>query len=133
VPIGGSPLPLLLLLDELLEELLLDDELLLLDPEDELLDEEDEEDDEDDELLELDDDDPPPVQSATSGVPQPVGPSYPAPAVHSNVGEQVPFAPLVTSLNQLVCSHANCGVDVAARPVSAKIEATSGDETLVPP
>lgn len=85
----GTPPP-LLLLDELLEELLLDDddELLLDEPlllplelEEELLD--------DDELLELDDEEEllplelPLVQSETSGVPQPVGPSYPVPALHS--------------------------------------------------
>jgi hypothetical protein len=74
----GTPPPLLLLLDELLDDdddELLDEPLLLpleLDPEEELLD---------DELLELDDEllplelPLPLVQSATSGVPQPVGPS----------------------------------------------------------
>jgi hypothetical protein len=46
---------------------------------------------------------------------------------------QLPLEPLVTSLNNVGCDHANCGVDVPARPVSAKIEATSGELTLVPP
>ena len=42
---------------------------------------------------------PPPVlpNAATFGVPQPVGPSHPAPALQRTDGEQLPFEPLVTS------------------------------------
>ena len=53
--------------------------------------------------------------------------------MHSYFVVQLPFAPLVTSKNHEECDHANCGVDVAASPVSAKIDATSGEDTLVPP
>ncbi len=48
---------------------------------------------------------PPPLESASSfspfGVPTPVGPSHPVPAVHMTVGVQplLEFVPLVTSLN----------------------------------
>jgi hypothetical protein len=53
--------------------------------------------------------------------------------LHSYEVEHVPFDPLVTSKNHEWFDHANSGVDVAARPVSAKIDAMTGDETLVPP
>ena len=38
-----------------------------------------------------------PASSAAFGVPRPVGPSQPVPAVQSTLGLQVPFLPLVTS------------------------------------
>jgi hypothetical protein len=47
-------------------------------------------------------DDAGPNAAAPFGVPRPVGPSYPGPAVHRYGGEQFPFEPLVTSNSELV-------------------------------
>ena len=45
-----------------------------------------------------------PVNAAEPfGVPRPVGPSQPVPAVHSTPGEQVPLLPDVTSYRLEVC------------------------------
>jgi len=47
---------------------------------------------------------PPAVKAAVPfGVPNPVGPSQPAPAVHCTAGEQEPLLPLVTSNRLAVC------------------------------
>jgi hypothetical protein len=74
------------LLDEDVVEELLDDELLDVDVVEELLDEE---------LLE----DPDAAMAAPFGVPRPVGPSYPGPAVHRYFAEpeHEPSLPEVTS------------------------------------
>lgn len=40
-----------------------------------------------------------------SGVPRPVGPSYPAPAVQRYVPPQEPLLPLVTSNNEVACAY----------------------------
>ena len=61
-------------LEELLEVLVLVEELLL------------------EELVE-----PPPAMAAPLGVPRPVGPSYPAPAVQRYLVVRLPLVPVVTS------------------------------------
>ena len=43
--------------------------------------------------------------AAPSGVPRPVGPSQPVPAVHSTAGEQVPLLPDVTSNRSAVWEY----------------------------
>ncbi len=53
--------------------------------------------------------------------------------MHSYDVEQVPFEPLVTSLNHEWFDQANCGVAVFARPVATKMDATMGELALVPP
>src|SRR5262249_30506653 len=50
-----------------------------------------------DELDELDELDPPPAMAAPFGVPHPVGPSNPAPALQRYAGRHVPWLPEATS------------------------------------
>jgi hypothetical protein len=74
-------------------------------------------------------------QSAAFGVPHPVGPSKPGPALqmYDCAALHVPFDPLVTSLKSDGFEYGNCGVAPGALPVAAKIDATSGELALVPP
>src|SRR6185312_2368783 len=71
------------------------------------------------------------ASSAPFGVPMPVGPSQPWPALHIVV-PQLPFVPDATSLNADLFSYASAGVALPW-PSSAKIAAVSGLARLVPP
>ena len=69
------------------------------------------------------------------GVPNPVGPSYPVPAVHRYVPPQDPLEPLVTSFSAPVVPYGySLGyVFAAGVPARAYVLAMIGAPTLVPP
>src|SRR6476620_27525 len=64
------------------------------------------------------------------GVPQPVGPSKPVPAVHRYAGEQLPSLPVVTSKKLAVWVYTSCAGLAPALPARAYIAATIGEEAL---
>ncbi len=72
-----------------------------------------------------------PAIAAAIGVPIPVGPSQPLPALHSEPAHE-PLLPATTSLNWLAFTYGYCDV-APAWPVAAKMPATSGLDALVPP
>jgi hypothetical protein len=74
---------------------------------------------------------PPIARSAPFGLPQPVGPSHPGPALHWLDVEQLPLLPLVTSKKSIVLPQIHDGSVLTCRIVNAA--ATVGDDALVPP
>jgi hypothetical protein len=72
-----------------------------------------------------------PLSRPPFGDPQPVGPSYPAAAVHWPAVVQLPFLPLVTSKKSPVFCQMNEGLVGTFMMVNEA--ATMGDEALVPP
>jgi hypothetical protein len=67
------------------------------------------------------------------GVPRPVGPSQPGPAVHHTAGLHEPFDPLVTSFNPPGFAQVSAAGYELNTPPRAYTLATIGDEALVPP
>jgi len=66
------------------------------------------------------------------GVPRPVGPSQPVPALQSGAPQR-PLLPVVTSFRLEVCEYKLPGLFVLVLPASAKTEAVIGVATYVPP
>jgi hypothetical protein len=78
---------------------------------------------------------PGPKAAAPFGVPSPVGPSYPTPAVQRYAGEHVAVWPVVTSQSApgLAYGYEFGNADGAGEVASAYIAPMIGDATLVPP
>ena len=74
---------------------------------------------------------PPPPSALPFGEPMPVGPSQPAPALHSTL-PHVPFLPVVTSKNFDAFEYAQPGA-LLPSPYAAYTPATNGVDALVPP